>query len=305
MDERKEATGHVGEPAQIDGHIYVRPEQIKNPHAAQLQEIENPEALGSILLMFAFLDNSGKRHIIEGSAVMVALGIALTATHVFRDRETQVMTEGYSPHCISLDDAGLKFWDIKKITYVGDTDLMLLSLVPCFEMPKGYVLRSAQMTTRLPGKGEMVEIYGFRAGAAEFPVANGGSIANVQAYHASGVVTEQYPTGRDSALLPWPCVEVDCPSVGGMSGGPAFDANGRCFGVLSTSFGEGPSYVTMLWAALMSKIEIVWPTGAFPDPIRLVDMADGLRFIERADAIIEIGDEAGRRIGVRKWWEGP
>lgn len=45
-----------------------------------------------------------------------------------------------------------------------------------------------------------------------------------------------YPHGRDRVMLPWPVLEVDCPTWGGMSGGPVFDEHGHLIGLLCSSF---------------------------------------------------------------------
>jgi hypothetical protein len=40
----------------------------------------------------------------------------------------------------------------------------------------------------------------------------------------SGHVTKHYPSGRDAAMLPWPCYETDMEIKGGASGGPVMIA---------------------------------------------------------------------------------
>lgn len=61
------------------------------------------------------------------------------------------------------------------------------------------------------------------------------------------------PASRQDDVL----VQVDVMSVGGMSGGAAFNSNGECFGILSSSIdhggGAGTSRVHLLWPALSTN----------------------------------------------------
>jgi len=92
---------------------------------------------------------------------------------------------------------------------------------------------------------------------------------------AVGEVTEHYLTGRGS-MPPGPAIEVACSTPGGLSGGPAFDKNGRLIGILSNSYhdpdGRGPSYVSLLWTALAIEIAPgVFRPHFFPDKFRLLE----------------------------------
>jgi hypothetical protein len=56
-------------------------------------------------------------------------------------------------------------------------------------------------------------------------------------------------------MLPWPTIEVDCGTKGEITGGPAFDKYRMLVGILTSSFEAeddlGPSYVSLLWPALV------------------------------------------------------
>ena len=51
-----------------------------------------------------------------------------------------------------------------------------------------------------------------------------------------GTVRKYYPDGRDSYLLPGPCVETSITLNAGLSGGPVLNKKGEIIGVNSTSF---------------------------------------------------------------------
>jgi hypothetical protein len=51
-----------------------------------------------------------------------------------------------------------------------------------------------------------------------------------------GNVTQMFPDGRDSVMLPFPCFQSDIPVYGANSGGPVFDEKGRICGINCTSY---------------------------------------------------------------------
>lgn len=114
-------------------------------------------------------------------------------------------------------------------------------------------------------------------------------------------------SGRDRVMMPWPCLEVSCPTWGGMSGGPVYDSNGLLVGILSTSIEAGdvagPSFISLVWPALATQFEGGWPEAMFPRPCKLLDLDARLCSIERRDAIRAVADQmtGGPRIEYGVW----
>ena len=54
-------------------------------------------------------------------------------------------------------------------------------------------------------------------------------------YYA-GTISEYFPDGRDSVLLPSSCYQTSMAIHGGASGGPVFDSNGNAVGINSTGY---------------------------------------------------------------------
>jgi hypothetical protein len=101
-----------------------------------------------------------------------------------------------------------------------------------------------------------------------------------------GEVAQHFLNGRGS-MLPGPTIEVACSTPGGLSGGPAFDKNGKVFGILSSSLnhedGRGPSFVSLLWPALVRQVTPFFLPQAFPASVRLLDFE--FCSIDRRDVI--------------------
>ena len=236
------------------------------------------ESLNGVLLAIIFSDET--THRIEGSAVLVAPGVALCATHVLEpnvgDLNSPPRTIKKSILCIGPTTGEFQLWKVRKVTSVPNTDLTILGLELASSLPNGGTLYQATISTRLPKIGERLNIFGIRAAHEEFPRAAGKPPEfEMSVLACSGAVTERYENGRDSVMIPWPSVQVECPSWGGMSGGPVFDSTGRVLGLLSASFSsesnDGPSFISLLYPAIPIRFEGGWPQSMHTAPSSLLD----------------------------------
>ena len=115
-----------------------------------------------------------------------------------------------------------------------------------------------------------------------------GEPAPAQVRVGVGEVTALYLEGRDSVMNPHPCIEVKCLTLGGMSGGPAFDKDGHLVGILTSSFEHelGPSYCSLWWPMANHAIGSTWLTGSVTLPTNLLQLnAAGLARIIGPEAI--------------------
>ena len=238
--------------------------------------IRNWESLEGTLLSLTFSDL--KFHRIEGSAVIVAPGIALCASHVVEPRLEALLTGTEAPYCFGITSAGLQIWKVLKVNVVPGSDLTVLGLELASELESGATLYRSTITTRVPEVGERVTIYGFRAGQDEFErTADPNVRFSASVLVCAGEVAQHYLDGRDRVMLPWPTLEIACPSWGGMSGGPVFDSTGKVLGLLSSSLStnenDGPSYVSLLHPALTTRFEGGWPASLFRNTTTLRELS--------------------------------
>jgi hypothetical protein len=218
----------------------------------------------------------GKRHHIWGSAVMVAPGVALTARHVvdaMREKGFLTGDDGGYLLALGFHEHGVVFWNPDSFTSVGAGDIAVLTMVratasPALPPDTPIPVNAATMALRVPAVGEMISMFGFTATETVF---EDGNAVGLSLLGGVGPVLDVYPQRRDQRLAgPSACVAAK--TVGGMSGGGAFDAQGRLIGVISAGIGEEPSFISLAWPCLFSPLQIAWPPGLINEPATLYDL---------------------------------
>jgi hypothetical protein len=252
-----------------------------------------------LLLVVSY--STAEKHVVLGSAVMVAPGIALCVAHVIRVFLDELAAGKVAAMFVGLASHGAEGWKPAYVTTIDPGEICILSFQYMAQLPPSRTFHLACLTTRLPAVGERLYMAGFRAGAGEF--ARDDSVPAEMEAHlliSNGPVVELFPHGLGT-YKPWSTLTVDCAAVGGMSGGAVFDSRGFLVGLISSSFemGEGqlpsPTFVALTWSSLGTQFPGIWP--AFPQFIgnkTLIDLAAaGVCFIERPEAIErrDVGDQ--------------
>jgi hypothetical protein len=250
--------------------------------------IANWDLFDGMVLSVTFTD--GDVHTMEGTAVLVAPGIALCANHVFDAHLEKTRKAVGRTYCLGIAKCGGQAWFVTRVQVVPRTDLCILGLDYQSDLPPNSVFHQASITTRLPKIGEQLTICGFRASSPRFESKGNGCMdLAAEMIICSGLVTERYPTalGRDRVGAPWPCIEVDCPSWGGMSGGPVFDQRGFMVGLicrgLDASDEPSPMLTSLLWPALTLDFAGGWPPSLRSAGVSLLNSRNCK--VERAEAI--------------------
>ena len=272
----KEVIGTILEdPAKnmvIGGCIKFAYRVVANNSTAPIGNMLEWHNFEGILLALMFKEEEACK--IEGSGVLVGPGIAIVAKHVLDPYFKKMGAGQCIPYCFGLTSSGLQIWRGNEITYLSNqNDLAILTLTYQAALPPANQFNLARISTRLPKLGETLFFSGFRAFSGEFKYDKEfSSPLTGDVFLSTGIVTQQFPHGR-GGLLPGPCVEIDCPALGGMSGGPVFDVNGLLVGILSTSFeGDGPSYATLIWPCLPVKFKGGWPNSLFAHTKSFLDL---------------------------------
>ena len=232
-----------------------------------------------------------------GTGVMIAPGLALTATHVlaFRPNHLPALQSGdASMLCIGVRSEGLDVWKLRSIAhkYHDDEDLYLddlayLSLELASPLTEGWRFSSLPITTRCPTDREELTIVGFRFCDEQIEASDARVSAGGDLFAAKGLVTAVYPRGRDNVL--YPTINISCGSLGGMSGGAVLDSEGKVMGLISRGYDGGPTYAAWVVGALDRQLDIPWPPGSYPNPVDVMDIPEEILHVTGREAVSKAG----------------
>jgi hypothetical protein len=199
-----------GTSINIDQWMFKPPNE---PSGAYL--IENMACFHGAVLSVHFFTNEW--NVVEGSAVMIAPGIAFGAAHVFLPLKQYITTGKLKMFLGGYAASGPRYWDIVQIHPIENSDLVILTLKYIATLPADRRFAQAMITTRLPAIGEQVLIAGFRASKEQveadsdmaFPVIDGDIKHGAELRLSVGEVTQHHLAlvdVPDDAPLPYYCV---------------------------------------------------------------------------------------------------
>lgn len=215
----------------------------------------------------------------NGSATMIAPGLAVTATHTVSDYTESWSAGDAAVFCVGPTPDGLVLWRVVAIDCTPVDDIAYLSLVleshPS-SSPMG--IRLFQISTRCPAIGERVHVLGFHLETIQDDTTTITLAGDL--YAAAGdIASIDHPT-RDSFLMPYPTIEIACGSLGAMSGGPVVDDQGSVLGIVGRGFntddGEGPTSAPWILGGLDRPVSIPWLPDLYPTDISVLDIGDDL-----------------------------
>ena len=222
-----------------------------------------------------------------GTAVMVAPGLAISATHIVRELLDDILGGTVALLAVGPADRGLDIFHVRKLSISSDSDIMYMSVELASAVSADWRFRTLPMTTRSPRLGERVHVVGFHLDTFSLDGDDLRLTGNL--YTAAGDVGAVHLPMRDRVLMPFPTIEVACGSIGGMSGGALLDESGFLLGVtsrgLTSEDGLGPTFAAWVVGALNRELEIPWPPGLYPQPVHLLDIDQRLLFIEGRDHV--------------------
>lgn len=252
--------------------------------------------------VLAFVLKSKTRQELIGTAIIVAPGLAITATHNFVDYIDEIMTGDVQIYGFGIAADKMNIWRVSEISWAPDDDIALLGITAASKIPSDRTYHQFGVTTRAPKNGEKVHLFGFRHQPLD---ENPGSATFAAAlYNSVGTVAGVYPNGIPGRFMPFPLIELNCGSLGGMSGGAAIDERGLVVGVISRSLEtenqRGPAYISWIIKPLTRSVKVPWPVGLYPERVTPLSLDNKLLYIDRREAI---DDTTEGQLNYQVWFE--
>tara|TARA_R110002072_G_scaffold300518_1_gene478154 strand:+ start:233 stop:1228 length:996 start_codon:yes stop_codon:yes gene_type:complete len=237
--------------------------------------------------LLAVMLKSGEEMSVLGTAVMIAPGLAVSATHVFDQHFGEMANGEVVPYCFGIRQEGLSIWNVRQISANENDDICLLSLEANSAFPEDMTYYKFGVSTRALLANETVHIVGFRN--AETVVEPDRVMFHGNFHAAQGRVVGTYPEGLPGRFMPYPLIEINCGSLGGMSGGAVIDRRGLVLGVISrgleTKDQRGPTYANWILSAMSREVTLGWPSGLHKESQIVCNMRPEFMFIDNRDAL--------------------
>jgi hypothetical protein len=222
-----------------------------------------------VVPLYAF---SEQESYVAGTAVIIAPGIALTASHVIQSL-LEYFCNNQLKSNIELDiyltqfNTGATWYICNTATWIG-TDISVLSLVPRNLIAEKIKITPLNITVDPPNKGDTVIAYGYPKTKLNIPRNDSEQTELkfvISPTLSEGSVTEINSSMRDSMNLRFPCFAVNAEYSPGMSGGAVFNQDRELCGLVCSG-GKGDlinySHATSIWP--MSIIPVIIPSNIPP-----------------------------------------
>ena len=250
-----------------------------------------PHDFPAIELVLALVSGGGEQGpLVWGSAVFVAPGVSLAASHVIEDYWKQfddvdgwrvAKNATFPIQAIQYLPRHDRFvtWHVSWGSHRDTLDVCLLQLIPEEgQYPAGYVWPYPTLDLRPVTPGTRVQAFGFPKADVIFDAETKGWVLQHAPGGSVGVVTEVFEAGMDRVKIPFPCFTMNLEIQGGMSGGPVVNAEGNVCGIIAGSWTllePRPhwSFASLLRPALELRIVGTGNLGAEGEHLTLGDLA--------------------------------
>jgi Trypsin-like peptidase domain len=231
---------------------------------------------------------SGERAVVGGTAVLIAPGFAITASHVFEEILAQF---GYNQNSkdVKLDiyvtqmHTGASWYVCGSHTWAG-TDITVLNIKPRNETAVGTSIDRVPISIDPPDVGSTVTALGY-PGTKLFIQRNDNEVLKmcfeVTLMLSSGVVTDVHADYRDRVNIRFPCFAVNAEFSAGMSGGAVFNSEKELCGLVCVG-GTGEltdhSYAVSIWPisiipVMLNEAHTSAPEAMFGKIYKLLELA--------------------------------
>ncbi len=242
-----------------------------------------------------------------GTAVVIAPGLAMTATHVYVDELDDIEAGGTVVFCVGSADGAPQYWHVEGGVHAlsGDISYLALRLGAPPVDPQVLTIAVFALTTRTPEIGEHVHVVGYRWEDVTLSESKHLQLAEGSLFVARGDVLEVHYPYRDLVLATGPTIVIGCETLGAMSGGAVIDARGVLLGLISSGHsdgGQGTTTAAWVVGALPMAMRLPWPKGVYRDGSQaLMEIPDDLLWIERREAVQVISTDQGPELDLRQW----
>lgn len=260
---------------------------------------ERPDSPISEFALRIIVEFEGWELYVVGTATLIAGHLAVTARHVLdyiirrfganRKSEQQVEVDGYSIRLYQvLPGPKYRVWNVYTAWPCNsDIAILHLGLWRTSIADEKIEWKQPRLRALPPPAGQKVVAFGYRESTVTVSETSDGVHhieLNDRPTTSIGTVTQNYPSGRDRSMLPFPCFEIQARFDPGMSGGMVIDENGSLCGLICATLQNSDltappiSYVAALWPMFMTTISAdrgdEYPRGVtYP----MIDLAiDGL-----------------------------
>jgi hypothetical protein len=297
VDAKGSVAPHDAEGVLVEGYIPSDPFPFVEGTKLSIQTIGLPpttepdlrvltrdgEFKGALLGLWSTKQDGGY---VQGTAFLVAPGLALTAAHVIDEYIQQHgLADGESSLiAVGTNNGEIVTWVVNELVKAENSDVAILSMTLYAPPAEHLLISHFQIGTRLPVAGEFVRLLGTHSPTPEGRITvpderNRVGRVELATVLSSGPVLEALPHGR-GVMLPNPGFVADLTVVGGMSGGPVFDQTGRVIGLLTAGqFNPADpagkyALVSLLWASLWANFDCSWPPKLYPASSKLLDLIE-------------------------------
>ena len=210
---------------------------------------------------------------IDGTCVMIAPGLAITAKHVITDavkkydkidldipsKEDIELQVTHNSYVFQIIDGKIGYrWSVKQYFPCPISDICYLTLRPMFDFKKLPVPQNLSITLIPPTVGERIQAFGYPRSGVKI---DGKKIElDVNPMTTVGEVITVYDQRRDTKLISFPAFQTNARFDPGMSGGPVFNDSGKLCGLicsgmfLDNSESDHISFASLLWPSMGTKV---------------------------------------------------
>lgn len=257
-----------------------------------------------------------QRVIVGGTAVLIAPGLAITASHVFDEILAQF---GYQPNSKNaiLDlylnqlSTGACWYVCGSHTWVG-TDITVLNIKPRNELAEKTLISRLPISVDPPDVGATVTALGYPDTKLSIQRNDHEVLSmrfEITPTLSIGIVTDVHADYRDRVNIRFPCFAVNAEFSAGMSGGAVFNSERELCGLVCVG-GEGElkdhSYAVSIWPISIIPVSLFETASSCPDIVvgksyKLLELAS-LGFIDlRGYERIEFFTHENGSDGVRRY----